>query len=308
MAWIYVLACSSFLAYVSAGLTLFDSIERPEGEWTIETALPDPGRQLKLTIALTQQNIDAFENRLLDMSDPDHPSYGQHMTADEVSNLLQPSEGTSSAVKQWLQSYGIQLKAFNEFLSLTTNVSTANRLLDATFKGFKNKQTGVTHIRTLNYSVPNNIAPLIDMIQPTTRFGDPHSMRASTSTNKNQVIKQMNLQASKAINSTCKTVITPTCLLDLYNVHFGADPNNGNTLGFASFLEQYTRYTDLALFEHQLAPYASSRNISVVSLHGGLNNQTDTVDDSSEANLDAQYAVSIGHPVPVTEFSTAGRG
>jgi len=45
----------------------------------------------------------------------------------------------------------------------------------------------------------------------------------------------------------------------------------------------------------------------VVSFNGGLNDQT-SKGDSGEANLDQQYITGIGYPLPVTEFSTAGRG
>lgn len=41
--------------------------------------------------------------------------------------------------------------------------------------------------------------------------------------------------------------------------------------------------------------------------HGGLNDQK-SANDSGEANLDNQYILSVAYPIPVTEFSTGGRG
>jgi tripeptidyl-peptidase-1 len=49
-------------------------------------------------------------------------------------------------------------------------------------------------------------------------------------------------------------------------------------------------------------------NFSVVSINGGGNNQTDTVDDDGEANLDIQYAVGLAYKTPITYYSTGGRG
>ena len=56
------------------------------------------------------------------------------------------------------------------------------------------------------------------------------------------------------------------------------------------------------------APYAKGANFSVVSINGGGNNQTDTVHDSGEANLDMQYALGISYNTPVVYYSTGGRG
>ena len=46
---------------------------------------------------------------------------------------------------------------------------------------------------------------------------------------------------------------------------------------------------------------------TVVQFHGGLNDQNST-EDSSEANLDNQYLLTVGFPAPITEFSTGGNG
>jgi tripeptidyl-peptidase-1 len=72
--------------------------------------------------------------------------------------------------------------------------------------------------------------------------------------------------ASK-VNITCNKTITPECLLNLYNVHYRADPHNGNTVGYASFLEEYARYDDLATFEKVYAPYAVGQNVNPLFPH-----------------------------------------
>jgi len=107
-------------------------------------------------------------------------------------------------------------------------------------------------------------------------------------------------------NSVCSKSITPQCLLGLYNVHYGASANNSK-LAYASFLDQYARYADLGIFETSIAPYAAGKNFSVIEFAGGLNDQG-SPNSSIEANLDNQYTISVGYPVPVTEFSTAGCG
>ena len=73
-------------------------------------------------------------------------------------------------------------------------------------------------------------------------------------------------------------------------------------------MEEYAKYDALATFLAEYAPYAVGTNFSVVSVNGGLNDQADVIDNDFEANLDIQYGVALGYPVPVTYYSTSGRG
>jgi tripeptidyl-peptidase I len=103
------------------------------------------------------------------------------------------------------------------------------------------------------------------------------------------------------------SVIHPQCLKELYKIDYTPDPKSGSKVAFVSYLEEYARYSDLALFEKNIAPYAAGQNFTVIQYNGGLNNQTSN-DDSGEANLDLQYELGIAAPLPVTEFSVGGRG
>jgi len=102
----------------------------------------------------------------------------------------------------------------------------------------------------------------------------------------------------------CNKTVTPKCLKQAYNVHYHADPNNGNKIGFASFLNESARYSDLALFEEKLEPAAVGQNVSVVSINGAINDQTSG--GSTEANLDLQYILGMAVGVPIIEYITSG--
>ena len=268
---------------------------------------------IKLRVALQQQNLAQFEQMVFDVSTPGHPKYGQHMQGHEVKAMLQPTEAASNAVISWLQDYNITtIEDDGDWVNFRTSVATANKLLDTEFSWYRSDYEGKERLRTLQYSVPDGVAKHINLVQPTTRFGSMRPMRSLILKEEigevaDGLSRWQNGSSTPAINSICNTTITPQCLLQLYNVHYKADPNNGNKVAFASFLEEYTRYSDLAIFEQEYAPYAIGQNFSVVSINGGLDNQTST-EDSGEGNLDNQYLVGVGSPVPVTEFTTAGRG
>ena len=270
---------------------------------------------IKLRIALQQQNVALFEQTVYDVSTPDHPKYGQHLEGHEVKAMLLPTEAATNAVISWLQDYNITaIEDDGDWVNFKTDVATADKMLDTRFQWFRSDYKGQERLRTLQYSVPDEVAQHINFVQPTTRFG---SLRAMRSLILKEEVGELADGQSKmwtesaatpaAVNISCNATITPQCLLELYDIHYKADPNNGNKVGFASFLEEYARYSDLATFEAQFAPYAIGQNFSVVEFNGGLNDQAGA-EDSGEANLDLDYIVGLSSPVPVTEFSTGGRG
>jgi tripeptidyl-peptidase-1 len=261
-----------------------------------------------LQVALTQGDVAGFEQAVLDMSTPDHPNYGQHFrTHDEMKRMLQPTASSVDAVLQWLKEAGItDVQQDADWMSFQTTVETANHLLEANFQYYVNRYKHIERLRTLEYSIPDSLTSHVNLVTPTTRFGQLHPNRI-TLHGKAKAADETFRKAVQSASTDCNSAITPQCLKDLYKVgDYQADDSNGNKVAFASYLEQYARYSDLALFEQDIAPYAQGLNFTVIEYHGGLNDQN-SKSDSSEANLDLQYIVGVSAPVPVTEFSTGGR-
>lgn len=244
----------------------------------------------------------------MEMSTPDHPNYGKHFrTHDEMKRMLQPSAASVDAVREWLEDAGItNIEQDADWMTFYTTVETANELLDANFQYYVNSVKHVERLRTLEYSIPDSLAQHVNLVTPTTRFGQLRPNRHTLHSKAKAADEAFRKAALSAGN--CDSAITPQCLKDLYSVgDYKADPSSGNKVAFSSYLEQYARYSDLALFEKDLAPWAEGENFTVIEYNGGLNDQNSPA-DSSEANLDLQYIVGMSSPVPVTEFSTAGRG
>ncbi|KAI1200278.1 subtilisin-like protein [Nemania serpens] len=272
---------------------------------------------IKLRIALEQPNLALFEQTLYDVSTPQHVLYGKHLSREEVRDLVKPSEGSAAAVLGWLRAAGIDeadIEEDGEWVNFKTTVARAADLLDAEFSVYRHVGTVKESVRTLRYSVPEDIRSHITMIQPTTRFGQVRPQRIQTS----HVFEQSELAShvqgagkisTQHLNATfCNSTITPECLRALYKIGDAkADPGAPGFLGVNGFLEQYAKHDALDTFLEQWAPYATSQNFTTVRVNGGLNNQTDTVDDDVEANLDMQYAASIGFGQDITFYSVGGR-
>ena len=273
------------------------------------------GEPIKLKIAVHEQNLDQLEEMVLQISDPEHPSYGNHLQHHEVRDLTKPTEAASNAVHGWLQDWNItKVIDQSDLVSFYTTVGNANQMLDTEFGWWSGE--GKEVLRTLHYSIPDALEEHVDFVQPTTHFGSikPYGNAIHTVGSHEGLAafqkwaRETNWDATVAPPlAVCKQAITPQCLLELYNVHYGASATKGGKLGYASFLNESARYSDLTTFENTQAMYAQGANFTVTLFNGATNDQSSS-NDSTEANLDNQYTISVAYPIPVTEFITAGNG
>ncbi|KAF2703800.1 subtilisin-like protein [Pleomassaria siparia CBS 279.74] len=303
MTRLLALLVSSLLAAQSLAEPFEKLFSVPEG-WKLQGPAADD-QTLKLQIALRQGDAVKFEQAVLDMSTPSNPNYGKHFQDhDEMKRMILPSEETVSSVFAWLKAAGIEnVDQDADWLTIKTTVGVANKMLDTQFNYYVSQEKKPRKVlRTLEYSVPDDVARYINLVQPTTRFA---AIRANHETSREIYSIQIAATANTTVN--CDAAITPACLKTLYKIDYTPDANSGSKAAFASYLEEYARYTDLALFEQNILPKAVGQNFSVVQFNGGLNGQNST-DDSGEANLDLQYMLGLAQPLPITEYSTGGRG
>ena len=276
---------------------------------------PPASQRLRFRIAVRQENAYNFEQHVLAISDPDHHKYGQHVKRDDLKNMLRPSDEASSAILGWLDSQGISAKDIEDngdWINFYVPALEAERMLDTKFYYYSNSATKIERIRTIHYSVPNHLHQYIQMIQPTTRFGQMQPQRST-------IYEHFNIGPSReslhqypggSLNTTfCNTTITPQCLRDLYHVgNFRGSTRNGGRIGICGYLNEYAKFADFSAFTKAYAPYAANENFTYVLINGGLATQDDTVDDDVEANLDAQYAYPLSYPTPGYYYSTGGLG
>jgi tripeptidyl-peptidase-1 len=188
-----------------------------------------------------------FEESVIDISTPDHHHYGKHLTRHQLGDFLRSDAKAIKDIEVWLVSQSVQPENIElgsrNWLSFKLTVGQAERLLNTQFYFFHNAAANITHIRTLQYSVPIHIRTHIQMIQPTTRFGSqihPEAigiMRAEKVTFLSIIPNGYN--AAFRNNTT-----TPECLRDPYGLGSAAGSPNVK-FGIAGFLNQYARHSDL---------------------------------------------------------------
>ena len=295
-----------------AELVVLESLRAIPHGW-LQKQAPSASKRLRLRIALRQENAYAFEQHVIDISTPDHVKYGQHMDRMEMKRMLQPSKGASAAVLDWLESQGVpeaDVEDDGDWITFWVATVEAERILDTNFYYYSSAVGALERIRTLQYSVPANLHQYIQMIQPTTRFGQLRAERNTISQHFEIGPSQGEslLYSGEGLNVTfCNNTITPQCLRALYN--FGDfKGTQHNRIGVCGYLNEYAKYRDFAHFTAKYAPYAAGCNFTSVLINGGLQTQNDTENDDVEANLDVQYAFPLSYPAKATYYSTGGLG
>ncbi|CAK7211428.1 hypothetical protein SCUCBS95973_001112 [Sporothrix curviconia] len=271
------------------------------------------------TIALSMQNIDQLESRLLAVSTPGHADYGKFSDLDDIASTFGPASDVVDAVTSWLDSSGV-VKSYavrGAFIDLATDVAGANTLFGADYQYYTPPATAAntaTRLRTLSYSVPDEIASHVALVDPGNYFGSVRSFAprvgdlqfAERAAPKTPTTKRGKRGTATTLDAACQTSITPACLKQLYNVgDYEADADSGSTIGFGSFLNQSALYSDLA--KYLQINGLPSQNFSVELINNATNDQNMTTASIDEANLDVQNIIGVAHPLPVTEFIAAGQ-
>jgi tripeptidyl-peptidase-1 len=295
--------------------SLRDQLPGVPAGWSVSST-PDASQSITLKLAVKQQNIDQLEGLLRSVSDPSSTNYGKYYTADQVNALFAPSTGSVDAVTSWAKSSGLENNLDRGLhIAIKTTIGEANKVFGANFTTFKDDSTGVEKLRTLSYSVPDEISNHIDFVSPTTFFGrtDAQSAlrlpenvgierRASESEPQSDLAKRVTTCISHSARGTA--YLGPDCWKQVLNITYVPDASSGSRIGFGSFLNESAIQADLLLYEQKYGIPKQSFNVTLIN--GGVNHQEPEYTSIGEANLDVQNIVGLGHPLPVTEFITGG--
>lgn len=287
LCWIWgSLVCAGFLEYDQTVLVPHDW--RDVGRVSAE-------EEVQLTFALKQQNVVELEDRLMKVSDPDSPLYGKHMSLEEVSRLVRPSDVTHKVVYSWLQSHGIRncvTVLTQDFVQCSMSVKQAENLLPGSrFHRYISDDVSVLR-SSAPYSVPHDVHLHLDFVGGLHRF-PPKAQKTPQAS-----------PSTKRSEDTLHLGVTPSILRQRYNLSSsdvgGAAANNSQAV--AQFLEQYYHPADLTEF---------------MSLFGGSFQHHSTVERvvgtqgggkaGLEASLDVEYIMSTGANISTWVFTNAGR-
>lgn len=291
-----------FTLFTCVSGLLMDKVDHIPQGWS-QIGWPSPSTRFKLSIALIPADEELLHGTIKNVSTPGHADYGRYLDESQLRAVVKPSRESTNTVLKFLEDSGISKSDFaqhGDWIDFTADIETADRMMGASFTEYR-EDTGRVIIRTQQYSLPDEVAKHVDMIEPTTRFPRDARPRKPGSVHPDQALQEQIDQ------NDCDRTITPDCLRALYNLPLISTLRNTSAyghIGVAGFLAQYPHQRDFDIFTKKFAPYlvdVAKPHFNFVD-HGEKDRSTYM--GSEEANLDVQYAAAIGYPVPVQYYYT----
>ncbi|KAG8169323.1 hypothetical protein KVR01_000068 [Diaporthe batatas] len=291
----------------------------------------DPGQRFQLSIALDRSRH--VEDKLYAVSTPGHESYRKHLTRAEAQAMLSPDSETAAKVKAWLVGNDIDpsdIRDDKHWIRVTATVEKANRMLDSDFAWYKHMGSGKEVLRTLRYSLPQEMRSDISLITPTTRFCShpmmhqpmtPQASEDATDTLPPDELRRLKtrgfagtkqrvaqLEAAAQVDPSCNTTITPACVRALYNMPSNLTVSKARGLGVYASQNQVPKFADFALFVKNVDPTSPPTNFSFLSINNATTDQNQNQDSNQELQFDVQYTATLSSPVPNIVTAVTGDG
>ncbi|KAF3047812.1 hypothetical protein E8E11_005979 [Didymella keratinophila] len=278
------------------------------------------GKTISLQIGLKQGRFEELDRHLHEVSDPDHARYGQHLTADEVDELVRPSSETHDLVHDWLQENGIEIESLSysaakDWIVVHLPIEQVEKLIDTEYHNYKHHDGSVV-ARATSWSLPRHLHDHIDTIQPTTSFFRAEKNIATYLEGGAEIPQGYKAPSNQTIAAVCNaTSVTPQCFETLYETK-GYKPKalDKNNVAFNNFLGEIPIRPDGKLFLQKYRPeyVAQAANFKQISIDNGpvqdgpLSANQSAEGISREANLDFQAIAGIDYGTPIISYSTGG--
>ncbi|KAF1823912.1 tripeptidyl-peptidase 1 precursor [Dissoconium aciculare CBS 342.82] len=294
----------------------------------------DGNADITLKIALKQSASTPYVVDLLNqVSTPGNRKFGRHLSANELSGLLKPTDTALDAVLAWLRKNNhnaVTTGPGQNWISVRTKIKRAEELLRTSYSTFRHEDGSLTQ-RTLEWSLPENLIEHVDLIHPTTMF--PNSLRAEfrpshlQPTSSDDVIparsghtqqppqhisRSTTCDLQDLCNTTYTTVNCIRCLYHTFNYEPQAPQQNG--IGVLNFLNETSNRQDIAQFLDTYRPDAVSaaQAFEIISVNNGSDYQGPYTNNivqlgtNLEGNLDAELTLAMVFPTRMTAYNTGG--
>ncbi|KAI1393236.1 tripeptidyl-peptidase 1 precursor [Hypoxylon trugodes] len=272
---------------------------------------------IDLQIGVKQSNFPELERHLYEVSDPDHHRYGQHLSADEVKELVKPTDETLDLVHEWLEANGVTPSGYSsakDWITVSLPVKEIERLLDTEYHVYEHKEGGLV-ARAPKWSLPLHLHDQIDTIQPTNSFFRARAQKFDHIDAPVYVDAEYTPPTNETLNAVCDVnSVTPECFQTLYSTKgYKTHACGKNKIGFNNYLGEHPIRTDAELFLAKYRPEAvsSAHDFPQISIADGPGDLPLTPEEaesgtSKEANLDVQAIAGISWKTPIISYSTGG--
>jgi len=278
------------VAAAAAGSVLHPAQQAGEG-WSLDTETPvDMKSSVRITIGLKRRNMDVLNKILMEVSTPSSPKYGEHLTQDQMTDLIAPAKENVDRVLSWLSKFGVTPKRVDvnqDYVRVEETLETIANIFGVKFEMFKFAKGGRKVARALEaVVVPAEIADVVELI--TGMQGFPLIT--------NGPVKMKRGDGEKLGLAAGMPNVDPANIRQAYAINTTANTGKKNIQAIAEFQGQFVSNTDLSSFCQQYDNGASCKVTKFV--HTNTPGQP-----GIESSLDIEYIMSIAKGVDTWVYS-----
>ncbi|KAK5111656.1 Tripeptidyl-peptidase sed1 [Meristemomyces frigidus] len=316
-------AASSYAVPTPSSHVLHERRDLSSSPWIKRDRL-HPDVKLPMRIGLTQSSLDQGYDLLMKVSHSDSEHYGKHYTVEEVTDIFAPASEAVGSVRGWLESAGIEASRISQsvnkqWLQFDAKSSEAENLFKTKYHFYEHEQNSKSSIACDEYHIPAHLQQHVDYITPGIKlssFGLPKPTRSDiekrTFFSKGGVpIPPPTLPIPAGLPSLadvtslyCGEIITPECIMTMYNITRGTLKNGNNQLGIFEDLGDYYSQTDLNEFFLTLAPYIPIGTHPILDGIDGAKAPASVANAGPESDLDFQISYPLIWPQNSVLFQT----
>jgi len=265
----------------------------PKG-WTMLVEKPRSDTPLGVTFVLKHdpQARERLHNILMTVSDPRQESYGEWLSIEDVTEIMQVSQAKLDVVSNFLASFGVQgeILTNRDMIEATISIGNLERMLNTEFRTFQKDGETIYRV-TKPYFLPAAVAEVVSYVDPVLRFptAEPRILRVGANGN-----------WPDHCGASCTGKITPWVIQQQYGVDAPpAKPTGNSSVAVAEFQGQQYDYADLNKFADSCS--LSQYKVNLVGenseAHCSLYSEA-----CVESLLDIEYLASLTQPIPLSDY------
>eukprot|EP01132_Coremiostelium_polycephalum_P002398 gene2398-2965_t len=270
-------------------------IELDPNSWMVQSINGDKSKiPIELTFGIRQKNLDKLDAIVEQVSDPDHPHYGKHLTFKQIKELVQPHPESINAVTKWLRMNDVEpiVTDGQDFIRAKMNLTKAEELLYVSYDKITNQFSKLAFVRSLDpYTVPLEISEYIDFI------GGVNHLPLISPTPKEAKKIPIGLDLG-GFNSNGDPYMSPESIRKSMNVTLKTTKSSKTSQAIAQFLKEYFSESDLEKFQKRFG-LASQKIDQILGPNNGSQPGVETA-------LDIQYLMGMAPNATTWVVSTAG--
>ncbi|KAF8259985.1 subtilisin-like protein [Lactarius quietus] len=293
---------------------------------------PPLSTTIDLYITLKPHNENALIDVLYNVSTPGHPEqvlhsfphkgtyiYGEHLSREQVAELVAPHSRTLKLVNAWLKHNGIPSPSVmrqggNTVMLKAVPVTKASTLLNASYQVYRHVESHETIVRTVSYGLPAALHEHVRTVVPTTAFVPslkqwqiPHNISGEAA--EASVISASGQPTTMLSNRQNIVLVEPDMLRSMYNTApYRPIRTRVNRIGIVGAIGGFPSRPDLEVFMEKYRtdafPDELPESFTLELINPG---PAAEIQPGRPPDVNIQYLEAIAFPIPVVYYIT-GRG